>query len=79
MPSEDRVRADDGGDLAEDSASEKLTLRRQPSSLVVGQPEALAAQLLTEDTILFLQVADDGLLVPIDPTGCRYDQRLPGT
>jgi hypothetical protein len=41
VPGEDGVRADDGGDLAEDSAAEKLTLRRQPSYLVVGLAEAV--------------------------------------
>jgi len=60
-------------------AAEELTLRRQPPSLVVRQPEALAPQLLTENTILSPKVVNDGLLVPIDPTGCRYDQQLPGT
>jgi len=51
----------------------------RPSSLVIDQAEALAAQLFTGDTVLLLKIVNDVLLVAIHPTGCCYDQQLPRT
>jgi hypothetical protein len=49
-------------------------LRLRASSPVIGQAEALSAQPLPENPVVFPQVVNDGLLIPIDPAGCRYDQ-----
>ena len=58
MPGQDGVRADYAckQSLREDSTAEEFSLRRQPSSLVIGQEQALLAQMLSKDPILLLKV-----------------------
>lgn len=67
----DRVGRDDRRNAAEDAPPELPTLRSQPSSLVVGQPQTPSAELLLEDPILFDEVLDGPLLLPVDPAGDR--------
>ena len=76
VPRQDGVRTEDRANISENSTAEQLPLRRQSSSLVVGQEEALLAQILPQDSIL--KVVDDGLLVPVDPSGCGDHEQLPG-
>ena len=69
MPSQNRVRRDDRGDLAQRLAPESLSTHGQPTSLIIGEPEPAAAQLAPQDSILFHQIRHDVLLVPIEPAG----------
>ncbi len=39
------------------------------SSIVIGQMQSTTLELLFENTILFHQIVDDGLLVSIHPAG----------
>jgi len=66
VPPQDRVRRHDGRHLPQDPSTEALTLRRKPSALVVGQPNAPPLQLLLENAVLLHQVLDDLLLVAVD-------------
>jgi hypothetical protein len=60
MPGEDGVGADDGGEIGEDSATQQLPFRCQPTALVIGQPEPFSAELFSQNPVFFLQVTDDG-------------------
>jgi hypothetical protein len=57
MPSQDRVRCHNGGNLPQDSSAEWFALGRQSSSLVVGEAEAAPAgfELHFQDAVLFYQ------------------------
>jgi hypothetical protein len=39
----------------------------EPSSFVVGKPQALTAQLRLQDAVLFARVLDDVVLFPLKP------------
>src|SRR5437870_1392336 len=56
------------------TATESLALRREPSALVVGQPEAPPRQLLLENTVLLHQILDDLLLAAVDPSNEGHEQ-----
>ena len=43
----------------------------------VGEPNPLAFQMLTKDSILFCQVGHDVLLLAIEPPSQRNDDELP--
>jgi hypothetical protein len=77
VPAKDCVGCNDAGDLAEDPSAELLPLRREPPSLVVGEPEPLSAELLFEDPVLFAQIIDRRLLVFVDPASEDRDEELP--
>ena len=67
MPSEQRIRRKLCVQLSENLAPELLGLHRQTPTLVIGQPQALLAQLIAENAVLFLQVVDDIALLLIHP------------
>ncbi len=54
-----------------------LGLRSQPSALGVGEPPA-GAELLPEETVLFLEIVDDVALRLVDSAGERDDEKLQG-
>jgi hypothetical protein len=49
--------------------------RREPAALVILQPQTVAVQLLSENAILLYEIIDDVLLVAIDPSGKRHQQK----
>ena len=73
MPSKDRVRCHDGCYLVEEEATEPLSLGSQPSSLIVGQPEAPSFELFFEDSVLLDQVLHHYLLTAVHPAGKRHE------
>jgi hypothetical protein len=77
VPSQDRVRGDEGGYLTEQLTAQGLALRSQSAALIVGQPQSLVTELFSEDTILLLEILDGPLLVLVDPTGRGCEQNLP--
>jgi hypothetical protein len=79
MPSEDRVRRHDCGDLREHPVASCFSFRRQATSLSVGEAQAFAPELLLQDPILFAEVLDRGMLVASDPPGSGNDEDLPWT
>jgi len=66
VPPKDGVGRHDTGDLVEALAPKELALHGQAPSLVVGQAETTASQLVAEDAVLLEQVVDGLLLVAID-------------
>ena len=79
MPAKYGVEGDDRDNLLQRPPAESLALRCEPPSLVISQAEAFTAEVLTEDSILLLQITDDGLPVPFDPATRGDDQQLPAT
>jgi hypothetical protein len=78
MPTKDGVRCDERGDFGEDASSDGLAPHGQSASLVVGQPEASATELLLEDSVLLAEIFDDRILLTGDPAGQGDDEDLPG-
>jgi hypothetical protein len=50
--------------------------RSEASALGVGEAESAATELGFQNAILFLQIGDDLLLVPLDPAGDHGDQNV---
>ena len=54
-----------------------LPLAGQTTTLVIGETDPLALEMLTKHPVLFLKVLHDVLLLPIQPSGQRHHQNLP--
>jgi hypothetical protein len=48
-------------------------LRRQSTTLRVGEPQPSGPELLPEDAVLFLEIVDDVALLLVHPTGERTE------
>ena len=78
MPSEDRVGGDDPGQIQERLSADSLAGDGEPTSLVIGQPDASVTELFEKDAVLLPDELDRRLLVAIDPAReCRKED-LPG-
>ncbi len=76
-PRHDGVRRDDGRHFLKDTPAESFSLHRQATAFVIGQTNTPATQLAFQDPVLFDQVVDDVLLMPIDPAGNGDEKQLP--
>lgn len=76
VPAEDSVGRDDGGHLTEQPAPEGPALRGEAPALVIGQPQALAAELFLENAVLLDEVLNGLRLVAIDPAGEARQEEL---
>lgn len=61
----------------EGPSPDRFTARGEPSSLIVGQSQALPPELSFEDAVLFTEVLDDRVLLARDPTGHGRHEDLP--
>ena len=77
VATEDRVGSHDGGELRKGSPSNGLSPHGEASSLIIGQPESPATELLLEDSVFLPQVIDDGVLLAGDPASQSGDENLP--
>jgi hypothetical protein len=77
MPGEDRVRSDNRGHLFQGSSAQSFAFSCESPPLIVGEPESLPAELLLEDSILFAQIFNRGLLMLVDPASEDRDEELP--
>ena len=57
--------------LPQNLPSECLALDRESSALVVGEPGRLAAKLLSEDSVLFLEILDHIELLAVHPASAQ--------
>ena len=78
MPTQDGVRRDERCNLGEGASPDGLAADRQPATLIVGQPESSATELLLQDAVLLSEVFDDCVLMAADPTGEGGHEDLPG-
>src|SRR5262245_11007459 len=69
VPGENCFRRDDGGQVGEQLASEQDAFDRETATVVVGETQALAAELPLQEAVLFSKVVDDVGLVLIEPPG----------
>ena len=69
VPGEQRLRRHEGGHLRQDGPPQPLRFGGQPAALIVGEPKALGAKLLAEDSILLAQVLDHLQLALVHPAG----------
>jgi hypothetical protein len=69
MPPQKRVRRHNRGHLAQGGAPETLSTRRPPAPLIIREPQPSAAQPGPQDSMLFHQIRDHLLLLPIEPAG----------
>jgi hypothetical protein len=76
VPSQQRVRRNDGTESSECRPPDCLGLLCEPSTLRVGPANALVAKLLAVSLILRLEVFDHGLLVSIHPAGEDQKEEL---
>jgi hypothetical protein len=78
MPSQDGVWRNDAADLRQQLATQRLAPDSESAALVVVQPDALITQLLAEYAILFAEIVDHGILLPVYPAGQGHHQQMPG-
>ena len=78
MPAEQRVRRDDGRDLAQGHTAQPVGSRGKLPPVVIGEPEAPPAQLPPQDPILLDQVRQHLALPLVQPAGHREQQHLEG-
>ncbi len=74
MPSQQGFRCDDTGDFCQEFPTKRLTLYREPTSLVVCETKLPPAKPSFEDFVLLEQVDHSGLLVTLEPTSDGDDQ-----
>jgi hypothetical protein len=75
MPSQKRFWRDDRRDFPKNASPKPLCLGRQTSTLIVVQPEAPVAQLLSEYSVFLPQVIDRVPLLLTQPPGDRNQQQ----
>ena len=68
VPSQKGFRCDDTGDFCQEFPARRLTLYREPTSLVVCETKLPPAKPSFEDFVLLEQVDDSGLVVTLEPT-----------
>ena len=71
-------RCDDTGDFCQEFPAKRLTLYREPTSLVVCETKLPPAEPSFEDFVLLEQVDDSGLVVTLEPTSDGDDQQGQG-
>ncbi len=77
VPAEDGVGRDERGDFGKGTAADSFASHGQSASLIIGQPEFFATELLLEDSVLFTEILDDSVLLATDPSGKGRNQDLP--
>lgn len=75
VPSQESLRADDGGKLKQAVSPELVALGRQPAALVMVEP-GLSVQLFPQDLYLLLEVFNDELLLAVEPTSQADEHEL---
>ena len=78
VPSQQGFRCDDTGDFCQEFPAKRLTLYRQPTSLVVCETKLPPAKPSFEDSVLLEQVDNSGLSVTLEPTSDGDDQQGQG-
>ena len=77
VPAQDGVGSDERSDFGEGAAADGFAADSKTATLLVGQAESLAAELLLEDSILRTEIVDDRILLSGDPAGQGGNEDLP--
>ena len=78
VPTKAGVGSDKRCNLGESPSPDGLAADREPPTLIVGQPESSASELLLEDSVFLAEIFDDRILLTGDPAGERGHEDLPG-
>ncbi len=78
MPTQNGVGCNERRNFAESPSPDGLAANREPATLIVGQPESSAPELLLQDAVLLLEILDDCVLMAADPTDQGGNEDLPG-
>src|SRR5947209_13199462 len=76
MPGPQRLRGDDRGHFGQKLSSQTLGSDRQPTTLVVIEPQPAIHELLAQHPVLLTQILNDLLLVLIHPSRNSEQQEL---
>ena len=76
IPAQEGVRRNQRGDLVQALAAKRVGERRKAAAFRVGEPQSAATEVGFEDAVLFLEVGDDVLLVPLEPAGDHGDEDM---
>jgi len=76
VPTENRVGSDERSNFGEGTSSNGFASHGQSASLIVGQAESPATELLLEDSVLLAEVLDDRVLLAADPAPARAATRI---
>ena len=76
MPSQQRFRCHDRGHFSQKLSTDSFGFDRQPTPLIVGEPQASLAELFAQNTVLLAQVFNHLKLALIHPSG-HSDQQKP--
>ena len=57
-------------------AAKRVGECRKAAAFRVSEPQSAATEVGLEDTVLFLEVSDDMLLVPLEPAGDHGDEDM---
>jgi len=71
VPTEDGVWRDDGIEALENLPRDASSLRGQPATLVIGEPQLSVTELLSENAVLLEKILDHGMLPAVDPAGAQ--------
>ncbi len=78
VPTKDGVGSDERSKLGERVSSYGLPADGKTATLLIGQPESPATELLPEDSVLLPQILDDSVLLTAHPSGEGGHEDLPG-
>ena len=77
VPTKNGVGSDKRRNFGEGPSPDCFAADCEPPPLIVSQLEPLATELLLEDTVLFLEIFDDCILMAADPAGHGGNKDLP--
>jgi hypothetical protein len=77
VPTEDSVGRDERGKFGEGASPDGFSPDRKPATLIVGQAESPATELLLQDAILLAEILDDRILLATNPAGQGGNEDLP--
>jgi hypothetical protein len=76
IPTQDGIRRHEAAKVAEHLAAERIATQCQAASLVIGEVQAPALELLAQNAVLLPEVIDDRELPAIDPTREQQEQKF---
>ena len=75
-PAQERIWRDDRGDLTQPPTTQAIRTHGKPAPVVIGQRQASAPQLPTQDTVLFNEMAEYVSVLAVQPPGEDGEQQL---
>ena len=78
MPTQDRVRRDNGGQFHQGLSAQGLAFDGQESALIIGQQKPFLPLCLHHGFKFRLIELDDLLLLAMNPTRENHEEELPG-